>query len=131
MKFFEAVEIARKTGKKIRCLNASSLAYWEPPVWDKGLRRLELHEQPLYVTDDVLDSEWEVIEPTITISQAILKAAKHGLAVNFVPVVGKMVKIEIQGFKKSLHFMYEFLEYGRNPDEVIGNYIDKLLEEFV
>lgn len=57
MKFFEAVEIARKTGKKIKHVNSVDEARWinDRLVWQCG--------DTVLVYSHNLDADWQVIEP--------------------------------------------------------------------
>ncbi len=64
MKFWEAVEIARTTGKEIRCLATRQVAEWSYEQnrlgWNYGSGG-----GLVFVKSDIIDSEWEVIEPPL------------------------------------------------------------------
>lgn len=75
MKFFEAVEIARKTGKKIKHVNSVDEARWinDRLVWQCG--------DTVLVYSHNLDADWQVIEPppkqyTFAEAYEMMKAGK-------------------------------------------------------
>ena len=59
MKFFEAVEIARKTGKSIQA-NGGGVAYWDG-IYLRWEPRETRHN--VLLSSYNLDDDWKVIEP--------------------------------------------------------------------
>ncbi len=57
MKFWEAVEVARRMGVKVLCVSTKQVALWkyEEFIWEKGDR--------IALVPGHLDADWRVIEP--------------------------------------------------------------------
>lgn len=83
MKFFEAVEIARKTGKKIGTKLYEH--YGNVSEWRGGTLVWENSSQFVFIDENVIDADWQVIEPppklyTFAEAYEMMKAGKWMIA---------------------------------------------------